>query len=184
MKEIEFDIYTQFSGYKNKFKDMFFNDKFYAIIAKMDGTDSIMFVDFYNKEKLHSIKHTEDIKKGFTEFCKEQLREARDDIYNDLFIALYGNKLDYFSSYDEIDLRKVNEIRFVINSNSENQTLYFTNPEMVCDSCYLEKAIGKIKLLEFDNYEERNKFVHNYEWKQLVDYTENKQKSVQDYTQN
>ena len=38
--------------------------------------------------------------------------------------------------------------------------------------------------IEFDNHEERNKFVYDYEWKQLVDYTKNKQKSVQDYTQN
>jgi len=181
MKEIEFDKHTQFSGYKNRFEDMFFDDKFYLIVNE---DKKIIPVEFFNKEKIKSYEESQMINRDFTNFCKEQLKEARDDENNDIFITIYQDKCECFSSYDEIDLRKVNLARYIINSNPENETLYFPNPEMVCDSCYLEKAIGKIKLLEFDNHEERNKFVYDYEWKQLVDYTENKQKSVQDYTQN
>jgi len=155
MREIKFNIPTQFNSYKNKFEDMFFNNKFYSII---DERNNFIFVDFYNKEKLNSIKHVENINKSFTKFCRRMAEEVRNDKYNDLFLSIYQDKIENIGAYDKIDLRTINTVRFIIDSNTENEILYFPNSEMVCNSDYLEDAIGKFQLLEFNSYEEMKKF--------------------------
>jgi len=165
MKEIKFDAHTQFNGFKNRFEDMFFKNKFYLIINK---DEKIIVVEFSNKEKIKSYEDSQMINRNFINFCKEQLKEARDDKNNDIFITIYQNKCECFCSYDEIDLRKVNSARYIIDSNPENETLHFPNQEMVCNSDYLEETIGKFKLLEFDNYKERENFIHDYEWEQFA----------------
>jgi len=112
MKKVEFSK----DSYMNSFEDMFFQGKYYIMVAK--ETNEPIFVKFFdNSIKLDSKEMANKINKEFNAIAKSYAEEAMEN--GNMVVNIYTNKIYTASEYDYLDLRHISntKIRFIAISD-------------------------------------------------------------------